>query len=687
MLVNEYNTVLRSSLDKHAPLITKRVKNEIAKPWYDEEVHNEKNERRKLERAWRNSGSSEHLKRYKTQKNHVNRMIDDKKIAFCNNSISDKSGDQKALYKLVRKLTNKPTDVAYPESANNTELAEQFSNFFKDKIKKINDSLVCNSNVELPNIEHRSGQSKYSVFPTVTVDEVKKYIAKSPSKSCALDPIPTHILKDCMDEVSQVITDIVNKSLSSGHMPDCLKEALITPIPKKANVTEFKNFRPISNLPFISKLIERIVIEKLSEYCAKNNLDENYQSAYRKYHSCETALLQVANTILTNMDNQQVTILTLLDLSAAFDTVPHNEFLRRLEDEYGITDTALAWFTSYFTDRVQSVHVNGATSSKQALETGMPQGSGTGPWGYTRYTGPLGLLLRILAILFHMFADDTQLHQAFNASIPCAQVDAKAKLESCLEKVSQWMAENRLKLNGDKTEILIIGTRQQLSKMTFDSIDMCGETIQSSKSIRNLGVFFDQVMKMTTHIEQLERKCFRNIRELRSIRKYLTVEAAKTLVHAMVTSHLDYSNSLLFGISNELLDRLQRVQNAAARVVLQIRKYDHITEGLKTLHWLPIKSRIVFKIAMITFKVLQTNQPKYLRDLLIEHEQKRTLRSNSMFLLKVPHSNLRSAGDRSFAVAAPKIWNSIPDNVKSVQSVEQFKRGLKTYLFKKAYNL
>ena len=156
-------------------------------------------------------------------------------------------------------------------------------------------------------------------------------------------------------------------------------------------------------------------MDKLSEYCSKNNLDEKYQSAYRKHHNCETALLQVANAILTNMDSQQVTFLTLLDLSAAFDTIPHAKFLERLENEYGINDTALAWFTSYFSDRVQSVHVNGATSEKQPWDTGMPQGSGTGPWGYTRYTGPLGLLLRILTLLYHMFADDTQLHESFSA--------------------------------------------------------------------------------------------------------------------------------------------------------------------------------------------------------------------------------------------------------------------------------
>jgi hypothetical protein len=158
-------------------------------------------------------------------------------------------------------------------------------------------------------------------------------------------------------------------------------------------------------------------VDKLSEYCADNNINEPYQSAYNKNHSCETALLEVFNQILNNMDGQNVTLLTLLDLSAAFDTVPHQRFLERLENDYGITNSALSWFSSFFADRYQTVKINTACSDPSLLETGMPQGSGTGPWGYSKYTGPLGLLLRIIRLFYHMFADDTQLHVSVNPPI------------------------------------------------------------------------------------------------------------------------------------------------------------------------------------------------------------------------------------------------------------------------------
>lgn len=468
-------------------------------------------------------------------------------------------------------------------------------------------------------------------------------------------------------------------------MPTPFKQAIITPIPKKPKITELKNFRPISNLPFLSKVIERIVVEKLTQHCFDNELEEPYQSAYRKNHSCETALLEVADCILTNMDSRRVTLLTLLDLSAAFDTVPHDRFLTRLESEYGISGSALQWFSSYFQDRYQTVNIRDSMSDAERLTTGMPQGSGTGPWGYTKYTGPLGYLIRILCILYHMFADDTQLHKSLDPSSRTSQFSAKSAIESCISNISSWMSTYRLKLNSDKTEFMILGTRQQVAKMQFDCISVAGEVIKAKPCIRNLGIHMDSELKMSQHVQHVVRICYGKLREISSFRNYLTQEVTKTLVHAVIISHIDYANSLLFGISQNLVDKLQRVQNAAARLILGHRKHESITPGLMKLHWLPVRYRIQFKIATITFKVLTTNEPAYLRKLLDIQPRTRTRRSQQGTVLNVPRSNLKSAGDRSFRVCAPKIWNSLPASVRNAQSLSVFKKTLKTFYFRSAY--
>ena len=207
--------------------------------------------------------------------------------------------------------------------------------------------------------------------------------------------------------------------------------------------------------------------------------------------------------------------------------------------------------------------------------------------------------------------------------------------------------------------------------------------VTAKPCVRNLGVHMDSKLKMNHHVQHVFRICYGKLREIASFRKYLTQDVTKTLVHAVIISHLDYANSLLFGISKHLVDKLQRVQNAAARLILGYRKHESITPGLIELHWLPVRYRIQFKIATITFKVLSTNEPAYLRKLLDIQPPTRTRRSQQGIVLNVPRSSLKSAGDRSFRVCAPRIWNSLPATVRNAQSVPIFKKNSLNVRFQK----
>ena len=455
---------------------------------------------------------------------------------------------------------------------------------------------------------------------------------------------------------------------------------------KKQNLdVEFKNFRPISNLPFLSKVLERIVIDQMTQHCEKHGLNENMHSAYRRGHSTETALLKVCDDILRGFENQQVTSLALLDLSAAFDTVDHGIFLRRLSTDYGIEGRALEWMKSYLADRSQQVVVNGEQSQKVILETGFPQGGGAGPWAYSRYTQPVANIIQLFNILYHFFADDSKLYKSFRTTSQRDQTSAKTALEQYIASIAEWMFSNRLKLNMDKTEFITFGTRQQLDKLCFDSITVCNSTIQASSNVRNLGAHLDQELKMKDHVSHVTKSAYFQIRKIRSIKKFLSKDSLKTLVNCFILSRLDYCNSLLYGISDENLDRLQRVQNAAARLIYGLRKHDHITDTLRKLHWLPIRYRINYKIALLTYKSLNGHGPDYLRELLVPLQHQRSLRSSTKNLLKVPKFNLKSDGKRSFSFAAPTVWNSLPDDLKTM-GLASFKRNLKTHLFRKAFN-
>ena len=258
-----------------------------------------------------------------------------------------------------------------------------------------------------------SGQN-FESFLHVSSGEVHKIIKASKSKTCTLDPLPTWLLKICIEDVLPALTEIVNKSLEGSVVTENMKQAIITPLLKKPGLDPIlKNYRPVSNLSFLSKVVERIVAKQLLNHIYENKCHEILQSAYKTNHSTETALLRVKNDIVIAMDGQKVVLLILLDLSAAFDTVDHEILLNCMSSRFGIKGKVLEWFRSYLSNRGQAVMVNGALGNSQTLKYGVPQGSVLGPILFTLYTAPLADVVRQHNVQFHFYADDTQLCLSF----------------------------------------------------------------------------------------------------------------------------------------------------------------------------------------------------------------------------------------------------------------------------------
>ena len=682
-LVQEVDTCLRNALDEHAPAKSKLVVQKPRSPWITDDIRAAKRERRRIENRLSKDNTKANKDLYRKAKNRVNELLDMAKKLHFQRIIEANRGNSKDLFNTFNALNGAVKASVYPKAESDKDIADQFVKFFKEKIDNISkkfDSVIYRS-------ENIPDDRVFCSFKLLSEEEIRKYILKSPSTTCLLDPIPTDLLKLCLNETLPTITKLVNRCLETGTMPQHFKEALVIPLLKKKNLDiEFKNFRPISNLSFLSKILERIVIDQLSQHCDKHELNEKKQSAYRRGHSTETALLKVCDDILRGFENRQVTSLAMLDLSAAFDTVDHSIFLKRLSTDFGIEGRALEWMKSYLSGRSQQVLVNGTKSEKVSLVTGFPQGGGAGPWAYSRYTQPVANIINLFSILYYFFADDSQIYKSFAAASIGDQERAKTSIEKCIASIAEWMFANRLKLNMDKTEFITFGTRQQLKKLCFDSINVCNETIRASPNVRNLGAHLDQELKMKDHVTQVIKSAYFQIRKIRSVKKYLSKDSVKTLVNCFILSRLDYCNSLLYGISEEYLDRLQKVQNAAARLIFDLRKHDHITGTLKELHWLHVRYRIKYKIALVTYKTLKADGPAYLRELLVPVQNQRAHRSSTKNLLKVPKYTLKYGGKRSFSFAAPTIWNSLPEDLKSVSSLASFKRNLKTFLFRQAYN-
>ena len=686
ILIDQYNTCLSDVLEKYAPEKCRRIIDRPFNPWFNEHVNEAKRERRKYERKWKKSKLNCDYEQLNKQKNKVNNLILGAKKEYYNRLISDNKGNQKALFGVLKKLLNKRR-VTLPEHESADALASDFNNFFVEKIAKIRSTFDENT-VYNQYDKPREGTNPPGLnnFTELSEEQVLKLIQKSRPTYCELDPIPTALLKECTSILIKPLTKIINLSLSLGYVPSSLKSAVIKPLLKKPGLeTIYKNYRPVSNLTYISKLIERVVSEQVTKYKLDNDLQEKFQSAYKKFHSTESALLKVHNDILSAMDDKKVVLLTLLDLSSAFDTVDHDILLSRLKSRFKIDGVVLDWFRSYLSDRHQCVSINGNKSASHPLHWSVPQGSGLGPDLYCDYCDPLGQIIMLYLLLYHLFADDSQIMTSFNPNDVQEQSEAFAKIESCAAEISKWMANNKLKLNEDKTEFVILGKDTYTKKVTKSSINIGGNEIPSSVSVRNLGAWLDKEMTMETHVNNVCKTAYLHLRNIRYIRNFLTEDATKTIIQAFVTSRLDYGNSLLYGISRKLMRKLERIQNYAARIIVGAGRYEHITPILKELHWLPVEQRINYKIMTFVYKVLNDLAPEYLRDLLTPYIPTRSLRSAGDNKLVEPKTQFVTCGERAFYSCGPKLWNKLPQQIRHCATLETFKLNVKTHLFRECY--
>ncbi len=384
---------------------------------------------------------------------------------------------------------------------------------------------------------------------------------------------------------------------------------------------------------------------------AQYEIYEEFQSGFRPRHSTETALVKIINDLLFASDQVCISLLVLLDLSAAFNTIDHDILIDRLQNYTGIQGQDLGWFRSYLSDRYHFVYLNGEASQLSTVKYGVPQGSVLGPLLFSLYMLPLGNINRKYGISFHWYADDTQLYISTRPD----ETSKLSKLTECVKNVKDWMTNNFLLLNSDKTEILLIGPKNCTQNILDHNLKLDGCTLTSS-TVKNMGVILDSNLYLENHISHVTKTAFFHLRNIAKLGNMLSVSDAEKLVHAFMTSRLDYCNALL----------------GAARVLTRSRKYDHITAILQSLHWLPIKFCISYKILVLVYKALNDLAPAYLTNLLSRYNPTCSPRSQNSGLLVVPRIAKSTKGGRTFSYLAPKLWNSLPDNVRGSDTLSLY---------------
>ena len=676
-----FSRITNETLDRHAPLKTKTVSTKKSVPWQDSEYRSERALRRKYEKKWKQSAeinSDMHGPErdiYVQQRKKCANLATSKRSQYYSQLILNTNGDQGSLYKIVSHVLDKnKSSFILPQCDNKpVELANRFNSFYTDKVQNIRDKIpTIDSTAPLEESTSEFAGVCLESFSSVTVEGLKQLIKGKTVKTAYNDILPRSLMKELLDTLLPYIVDLINLSLATGSM-EGVKEATIVPLLKKAGLDPevLKNYRPVSDIVLISKLIETVVLDQFNMHTSRNNLKCHSQHGYQKFHNTETLLLKVVNDVLIGFDKNNGTILLLLDLSAAFDTVDIQKLLNILQTDFGVTGIALKWFRSFLTKRKQKVRIQDSLSDTIDVLFGVPQGSVLGPVLFNVYAQSLYKVISAAGFNTSGYADDSNARLTFALTFQHSVITQH--LPNLMESITLWMNQFFLKINPDKTEIILfvppsLSHRQTINGTFFRN----GTCIRFSDIVTNLGFKLDKFLTLEPYVNSTVALCYKQLKDISSIRHLIGSKQTEMLVHSVISSRLDYCNSILYGLNKSITEKFQKVQNAAARVVLKLRKREPIRQEITKLHWLRVNERILYKLLLLVFKCIHNMAPVELQSLI-------TFRNLDTCTLQLVFFD-SVHGRRTFKYAAPRLWNSLPTEIRKIQVLSKFKSKIKHLL-------
>ena len=686
--VELYLKTLSEIVDEHSPVTTKTFKRRPTSQWFNKDLKTLKQQKRRAERKYKKSLLESDWKLFCDTRNKYNFEQKVVRSKYYKDHINNCKRDPRSMYKILDKLIGKEQDDILPDNAVNDPrcVAESFVTFFANKIDDIREDIKSTSNLECDLDAHNAKYSSnadnilFQKFHTITEEELLQLVNDMNNKSCQLDPLPTSIAKKCIGSLKKILVHIINTSLTNSDVPSVLKHATIRPTIKDrdGDNNSLKNYRPVSNTSFVSKLLEKAALTQINSYVTTNNLHAAYQSGYRKNHSCETAMIKVVNDITMMTHTGSAAILILLDLSAAFDTIDHNILINRLIQEFGIKEDVIDWIKSYLSNRTYSVKINNIDSVIKALLYGVPQGSLLGPLLFILYIKQLECIATKHGLQIHIYADDTQLYISFKPDTSLAVIET---VEECLTDIKNWMLANFLKLNTDKTKIIIIRPQKNNEDLNFE-IMYDNAVIEQSKTVKSLGVLLDSDMSMTSMILEKCRSCYYHLRNIGRIKYSLDHDLRILMVNNLILSKLDYCNALLANTPKFQIEKLQKVENAAVRLIFNSNRRKSAKPYLKRAHFLPIEQRIEFKLCLIVFKIVNNECPLYLTEHFKLFSPNRELRvGRDFFTLVLPNKRYH----KTIFYRMIQCWNKLPLKIRTSDSVSVFKSRLKTHFFEDCF--
>ena len=549
--------------------------------------------------------------------------------------------------------------------------AEKFNTYFANIPLKIDSEFDDDKDIELL---WRGGKSIHKfTFDGFTIYDVTKRLQSLPDKTGNdIVGIDRRLLRIGAEYVSSSLTVILNKSLSEGAVDDDWKISRVTPVYKNdGDLNNENNYRPISVIGHVAKVLEQLVCSQLTAYLMKYKFISPDQSAYLPGHSTQTSLHRAVDDWLENINENQVTGAILLDVSKCFDTINHTLLLRKLE-MYGISGTALQWFTSYLHNRRQSVCCHGKMSEPTKTAIGVPQGPVLGPFLFLLFINDVSSFMTNGGVT-NLFADD-------NFIYACGDTidEVKERLQKCLDSIAYWYKRNRLKINEKKTKIMLIGSKHQLRSMNLEDYVLLydDKPLELVEAAKYLGLHISSDLSWDLHIQHLCKQMYYYISLFRRLSKILPRESMLKVYKAYIQPRFDYGVTV-WGCTMEYnLDKVQRIQNLAGRIISN--NFDYINfRGLdivRSLHLPTIRERRDYFLCALTFKSIHGLAPTYLSDRVdmkfdVLGYNVRSTDSMDIYLPLVKRDMYKN----SLLYRGGSLWNKLPDHIKESPNFETFK--------------
>ena len=671
------------------------------------------------------SKSEDDWKIFKRLRNKVNSILKNEKRNWQRNKFKkcEDEKDSKQIWKNIKSWLNwttsgAPTQLFYEGRLETrpSGLADCMNRFFIEKVSNLRNNLGQSEDNPLDNLQQLMSNRK-CVFKLQPVhpDTVDKLISNlRNSGSVGLDYIDTGIIKQAKAELLPAITHMINLSLKQSKFPTQFKKAKVVPLHKSGDALNPKNYRPVAILPILSKLLERAVFIQMIDYFESNHLLHPNHHGFRANHNTTTALLQMYDTWVEAMDRGEATGVCFLDMSAAFDMVSHNVLLDKLL-LYGFEATSFTWIKSYLENRRQTVCIDGTCSPLLQVEVGVPQGSIIGPLLYIIFTNdlpesihghppqdpppPQEHLLPQDQHSYNMycpscgticcFADDSS--YSFSSKVP---EDITTKLKEKYLTIAEYMKCNELKLNGDKTHLMLLlsdSARKANPNFTVH-LDTGTEIINTSTCEKLLGGIIGQNLKFTQHIQDDDNSMLKTLNKrlgaLKKVSNHANFRSRKMIANGIIISRLIYLIPLWSGCEKYLLNSLQIVQNKAARVVTKCGKRTPVKSLLKQCGWMSVAQLSIFHSMVLVYKILLTKSPHYLYSKLFS-VQGETYYKTRYVQNQKENKNIKLGTDsqaeadiarRSFKYRSTSQWNTLPVKIKEAETVQQFKTLLKIWV-------